>query len=416
MTAGAQPPPRVRRLADALLVFTAVSVPLSTTGMQAGVVALAGLTLFAAARGWAVVRRTPLDGVLALFIGSLALSTLASGHVGQSTGWGGQWVVVAYFVVFWWLRDAAHAARVTQAVVVAATVVAAYGVLQHFTGADWYRAALGRRTFVRPREIGADGYAVVGFFRNYLTFAHTMLFPLAWAGASAVRGNALGLVATPLILAAILFSTARGALLATVAAGAALLFVARGRALRQRLAGVGAAAACAAFLLAPDLAPRAAHMFHPGGENSGRIEIYRANLDIVHAYPVFGLGFGRYRAAARPYYEAHPAADRRSHAHSNYLQLAAEAGLLGLAAFGLLYAVALRHGWRAIANAADERVWASAAGAWAGVLAFLVGGVTQYSFGDSEVALAMWLALGVAMRCADGPSRSAQVDRRAGVA
>jgi hypothetical protein len=33
------------------------------------------------------------------------------------------------------------------------------------------------------------------------------------------------------------------------------------------------------------------------------------------------------------------------------------------------------------------------------MVGFLIGGITQYSFGDNEVAAAMWLALAVLMRC-----------------
>src|SRR5581483_10241107 len=102
-------------------------------------------------------------------------------------------------------------------------------------------------------------------------------------------------------------------------------------------------------------------MFGLGGMNAPRVAIYRANLDIVHDHPLLGLGFGRYATAAAPYYDAHPAADRRSHAHSNYLQLAAEAGLTGLGAFVLVLATGLRLGWRAQARARDAEAWASAA-------------------------------------------------------
>jgi O-antigen ligase len=162
-----------------------------------------------------------------------------------------------------------------------------------------------------------------------------------------------------------------------------------------------AAAACVVFGAAPDLRGQALHMFSVRGENTARIAIYQANLDIVHARPVLGLGFGRYRRAAAPYYAAHPDANRRSHAHSNFLQIAAEAGLTGLAAFGLFFAVALRRGWAAVTGAPEAEVRAAAAGAWAGVVAFLVGGITQYNFGDAEVALALWVALAILMRCTE---------------
>jgi len=159
-----------------------------------------------------------------------------------------------------------------------------------------------------------------------------------------------------------------------------------------------AVAAGLAFAVTPALRVEAAHMFSTGDANAGRVGIYRANLDIVHERPILGLGFGRYQWAAPPYYEAYPAADRRSHAHNNFLQMASEAGLTGLAAFGLVYATVLRRGAEAIARARDPATWAAAAGAWAGVIGFLVGGLTQYTFGDAEVAIAMWVALAVLAR------------------
>jgi len=397
------PPPAARRAADALLAFTAASVPLSTTGMEAGMAALGALSAAALAGGWGVVRRTPLDGVLGLFAGVLALSTLVSGHPLEADGWARLWVALAYFVVFWWLRDRAHAVRLARVVVIAGAAAAAYGVLQHFTGADWYRTLLGRPTYVYPREAGTPGYAVVGFFRNYLTFAHVMIFPLGWALAGALVGGRAALAAALLVVLALVFSTARGAWLAALALGAALALVARARRARLVLPACAAAAGLA-VALTPALRAEAAHMFAAGGANAGRVGIYRTNLDIVHERPVFGLGFGRYRTAARPYYAAHPAADRRSHAHNNFLQMAAEAGLIGLAAFGLVFATVLRRGVEILRAAPDASTWAAAAGAWAGVIGFLVGGLTQYTFGDAEVAIAMWIALAVLARLGEEAS------------
>ena len=390
----------MRRAADVLLAATAITIPLSTTGMQVGVGGLAALAVASVPAGWGIVRRTPLDGALLLFFGVLALSTLASGHPLAATGWARPWVVLGYFVVFWWLRDGKHAARFVRLLVLAASVTAVYAIVQHYTGADWYRVLLGRQKLVRVRDAESTGFAVVGFFANYLTFAHAMLFPLAWATALAVRGFVVGIVGGPAIALALVFSTARGAWLAAVVAAVATALLDRGRLAALVVAGLFVAAA-AGFALAPELRGHAAAMFSSGGENAGRVGIYRANLDIIHDHPVLGLGFGRYRAAATPYYDAHPEADRRSHAHSNYLQIAAEAGLVGLAAFGFLFATVLRVGWRAIVRAPDAAAWATAAGAWVGVLAFLVGGVTQYSFGDNEVALAMWTTVAILMRTAE---------------
>jgi O-antigen ligase len=208
----------------------------------------------------------------------------------------------------------------------------------------------------------------------------------------------------PIVLA-IVFSTARGAWLGALGIAVALAWIAGARRARLPLAALGVAA-LAAFLLRADLRAQVGNMFALGGANAPRVEIYRTNLDIIHDHPVLGLGFGRYQSAAKPYYAKHPGADRHSHAHNNYLHVAAEAGLLGLAAFALLYCTALWVGWGAIEQAPDRATWATAAGAWAGIIGFSIGGLTQYTFGDSEVAIAMWVAMALLMRCGDDAGRS----------
>src|SRR5439155_572310 len=139
-----------RRLADALLLLLAASVPLSTTGMEAAVLALGGLTLLGAAGGRAPVRATPLDGVLGLFYGTLALSTLASGHPLEASGWARLWVVLTYFVVFWWLRDRRQAIRVVHVLVGARRVAR-----DHRGGRD-----------ARPDGARADGWSRGGRARR----------------------------------------------------------------------------------------------------------------------------------------------------------------------------------------------------------------------------------------------------------
>jgi O-antigen ligase len=396
----ASPPPGVRRLADVLLACLAASAPLSISGMQIAMGTLGILALVGIPLRWRVVRRTPLDGWLALFFGVCALSTLASGHPLEAAGWPRPpWLLLAYFVGYWWLRDREHARRLALVVVAAGAVAGAYGVLQHFTGVDWYRWAVGRATRVRPRIPGAEGFAVVGFFRNYLTYAHAMVFPLTWAGALALRGNILGMVAAVLLTLAIVFSTARGVWIGAVGGGVLLGLLSGRRGLG--LVAAGAVVAAMAVAVSPGLRAQAAPVFTLGGVNAGRAAIYRANLEIIHDHPLLGLGFGRYKTAAVPYYDRHPDADRRSHAHSNLLQIAAEAGLLGLAAFCLLFAVILRRGFDAVRAATDGGQWATAAGAWVGIATFFLAGLTQYSFGDAEVVIPMWLATAVLMRCAD---------------
>lgn len=388
--------PRLRRAADACLVWTACAIPLSTTGMQLGIGALALLAIVASVQGTPVVRRTPLDLVLAAMFAAFGASLLASGHPLAAPGWDRPWVVLGYFVIFWWLEDECAALRFVGWLLAAASLVSLYGIVQHYTGIDLYRDALGRRRQVHPRIEGAHGFASVGFFRNYLTYAHVLILPLGFALAS--RERWVRFVTVPLLTLALLSSTARGAWIAAIVMAGGLLVVSRGAG--RRLLAIVALVAFA-FVVSRGLREQVVPALTRSDAIKGRIAIFEANLDIVAAFPVFGLGFGRYQNAARRYYDPYPDADRHSHAHNNFLQIAAEAGLVGLAFFTLVFATAIRFGVEAVERARDPAVRAAALGGCLALVGFLVGGLTQYSFGDSEVAVAMWATTAVLMRLRD---------------
>jgi O-antigen ligase len=173
-----------------------------------------------------------------------------------------------------------------------------------------------------------------------------MIFPLAWAVAFGTGGAPLGLVAAPVIVAAILLSTARGAWLAMLAVAGGLALCTRGARVVGGVAAL-ATAACLTIALTPQLRAEAADMFARGGANAGRSGSTRRTSTSSTTTRSSASASVATRSRG-PYYDAHPDADRRSHAHNNFLQIAAEAGLVGLAAFGLLYATVLRRGWEAI--------------------------------------------------------------------
>ncbi|MGH7896201.1 MAG: O-antigen ligase family protein, partial [Candidatus Binatia bacterium] len=278
---------------------------------------------------------------------------------------------------------------------------AVYGIVQHFTGADWYRGVLGRPRMVKPRIADAAGFASIGFFRNYVTYAHVLVLPLGLALArAACTGGALATLGALALALAVLFSTARGAWVSAIAMGVALVAMRRRGGIVLLVAGV---VVVGVWLASPGLRAQVIPALTTTENNAGRIGIYRANLDIVRDNPLFGLGFGRYQREAAPYYDRHPEADRRSHAHNAFLQLGAEAGLVGLAAFMLLFATAIRYGAETMAwlDAAADPTYATALGAWLGIIGFLASGLTHYTFGDSEVATAMWVTLAVLMRLRD---------------
>jgi hypothetical protein len=127
-----------------------------------------------------------------------------------------------------------------------------------------------------------------------------------------------------------------------------------------------------------------------------RGELWGAALRMFAERPLFGVGpdnfrhlYGRYLGLADH--------DPRIHANSLYLELLADLGLVGSAAFGwLLVAVAGRLAGPLRCGSADGRVlWA--AGLTGGLLAFLVHGLLDYFLGFTPLYLLFWTLLGLTM-------------------
>ena len=122
-----------------------------------------------------------------------------------------------------------------------------------------------------------------------------------------------------------------------------------------------------------------------------RVVMLHVGLRLVREHPVAGIGPGQVKHVYPTY--APPEALRRhtGHLHDTPLQIAVERGLVGLAlwlwifvAFFVRAVGVLR---RVPAQAAADR--ALVVGALAAVAAFLVAGLFEYNFGDTEVLLAM---------------------------
>ncbi len=393
----------VRQIGRAAVVAFVVCLPVSISGAEIAM----GIALVAAILGEALgagrLARLPMKAPLLALFAVLGTSSLVGG-----LGWTALdayrelWLVGVYVATIALVDDAAHATRLVRLLVACATVTAVYGIVQHLTGIDLYRQLLGERLRIKPYEYDARRFVVIGFFPNYLTYAHSLMAPLGWAVAawlapSGHRGARRGAaVCASVMTVALVLSTARGAWLA--AGAMALVAVGVGR--RGALAMLAAAAALASFLFwaSPGLRAEGRSIID-GRANAARTAIYAANLEAIADHPVLGVGFGNYNRRMTSYYDRHGRADRRSHAHNSFLQIAVEAGLLGLATFTGLFILALARGWRTIARcraARDDRE-ATAIGALLGLVGFLVGGLTQDTFGDSECVMAMWFALAVLM-------------------
>jgi len=123
-----------------------------------------------------------------------------------------------------------------------------------------------------------------------------------------------------------------------------------------------------------------------------RVYMWRSGLAMWRERPVLGIGPGGVKREYPRYALPEAVKKRTSHVHSTPLQILVERGVLGLAAWLAIWAAfftrcigLLR---RLPSEAAAERTLV--VGSLAAIVGFLVAGLSEHNFGDSEVVMVAW--------------------------
>jgi O-antigen ligase len=119
--------------------------------------------------------------------------------------------------------------------------------------------------------------------------------------------------------------------------------------------------------------------------------MWRSGLAMWEGHVWLGLGPGGVKREYWRYVIPGAVKTRTGHVHNTPLQILVERGVVGLAAWLWIWvafyarAIALL---RRLPEASRE--WALVTGSLAAVTGFLIGGLSEYNFGDSEVVLVAW--------------------------
>lgn len=140
--------------------------------------------------------------------------------------------------------------------------------------------------------------------------------------------------------------------------------------------------------------------------NRDRIAMAVTGLRMIDAYPALGIGPGRVGRLYPAWVVDWAERDDNPHLHNNVLQIAAERGLLGLAAWLWMMAAFALVAWRVLraqgASGLGGREARAALGALAGFLAM---GMFEYNFSDSEVLMALLYVVSLPLATAAGATR-----------
>jgi len=182
----------------------------------------------------------------------------------------------------------------------------------------------------------------------------------------------------------------RNAWLGLVTALAVLVLLSR----RWVFVAVPVAVVALALLVPSPLRSKMISIFDPASPSaSERLYFWKAGAHMLGDAPFLGLGPGAVKIVYGAYKDPMARRAGTSHLHNNLVQIGAERGLLGLAAWCAIWTVFFVKSSRIYAALSPARVddRALVAGSMAAVAGFLVGGFFEYNFGDSEVVGLVWV-------------------------
>ena len=311
-------------------------------------------------------------------------------------------LVLVFYAAVNLVGGAAHAQRLLVAFAAAMVVASIYGLLQTAVctlagPVPPWTAWLLR---VKPTACGTMfPFRAKGFYSIYMTLGGVLLMAVSMVAAlcfsAAGRGRRLLALGGVVQLAAVIATFSRNAWLGITAGFITLSLVAW----RIRLLAVLGAAALGVFFAPAYMADRLTSLADPRYDDSARerLHMWTSGLEMVKDHPLFGVGVGAVKRLYPSY--VHPRAGKRStgHLHSNPVQIAAERGLLGLAAWVWIWAVFFLQSSRILLRLPSGVGIAHmlTAGSLAAILGFLVAGLFEYNFGDAEVVMVAYLMMAV---------------------
>lgn len=135
--------------------------------------------------------------------------------------------------------------------------------------------------------------------------------------------------------------------------------------------------------------------------NDDRIAIYRNSLNMIRHHPVIGVGVNTFMKNYKNYKESpeyrNVITSDYLYAHNNFLHLAAEIGLVGLSIFLWLIYRLFRECMSIYKRLDDSYPKIISLCLSAGLIAFLINGLTESSLYSSRVAMIFWYIAGFAL-------------------
>ncbi|NOZ13014.1 MAG: O-antigen ligase family protein [Acidobacteria bacterium] len=271
----------------------------------------------------------------------------------------------------------------------AATLAAAYAVLQVFFGENLSKPFFWKGYYVHSSAF----FSQPNTLAEVLAFGFLAAIFLARVSESRRIFKVAAFVSVFLILAGIVSTRTRTPLTAAVLAGSwlAVRFF-------KRKGFVAVLLIVILGLAANHFDDRLFWRFRQIGSHSrgDRMEIWHYGVSAIESHPVLGIGYGNFREFLKTHTDvSHRYLIRYNHTHCNVLEAFATTGIVGLIIFLFFWGrvawdmfIAWRHSREPAANAAFLTIFTA-------YLVFHVEGLTECTLRDAEVALPLYVLIGI---------------------
>ncbi|MFC1804526.1 O-antigen ligase family protein [Candidatus Omnitrophota bacterium] len=303
--------------------------------------------------------------------------------------------ILVFFIILQELKDAKHARRAVFSMVFGVVFASLDGIWQVATGHDFVR---GYEPIINLGLVRATAsFKDANTFGIYLSAIAPLLLGMTLFYFKR-RARALFIALSLLVLLAALLTYSRPTLLALYVA---LFFLAIARKNKGMIIFLVILTLLSPFLLPASIKEWAGKVeYNPIRFmcNDDRIAIYQHSFNMIKAHPLLGVGANTYMKNYR-FYKNSPeyrniVTSDYIYAHNNFLHMAAEIGLAGLAVFFWLLYQLFRQGVNIYRKLQDDYLRVLSLSLSACLIAFLINGLTESSLYYSRVSLLFWYLAG----------------------